>query len=269
MKSSKERIYDNVYGRANIRYEASGGLIGFLYKKFSRYEVSRYQAVFNLLPSVEDRLLDLGCGDGDFIFMAKDRFSECYGVDVSSMRVQKAKCRLKEMRNEEKLHFCNCDIDDRLPFSDSFFDVATCIAVLEHAFNPPSTVEEIYRVLKPDGIFVIQVPNIAWLPARLQLLFGKLPTTGGVYSGADWEHLHNFTKSILCGLLEEKGFKIQNISCSGIFANHRKQWVSVLGGDLVVRSIKDRNYLFKKKRNVKLATTIGDLRATNDCCKDT
>jgi len=238
MKVSKERIYDNVYGRKNIRYEASGGLIGFLYKKLSRYEVSRYQAVFNLLPSVAGRLLDLGCGDGDFIFMAKDKFEECYGVDVSSMRIERAKKTSKDRSDGDNIRFYKCDVDEELPFSNAFFDVVTCIAVLEHVFNPPNALDEIYRVLKPGGMFIVQVPNIAWLPSRFQLLVGRLPTTGGVYLGGDWEHLHNFTKSTLCQLLKGKGFKIQSISCSGVFANYRKWWLSALGGDIVIKSAK-------------------------------
>ena len=38
-------------------------------------------------------------------------------------------------------------------------------------------------------------------PYRIQLLFGKLPKTGGVYLGTDWEHLHWFTKDVLVKLL--------------------------------------------------------------------
>lgn len=238
MKDSKERIYDNVYGRKNIRYEASGGLIGFLYKKLSRFEVSRCQAVFNLLPSVAGRLLDLGCGDGDFIFMAKDKFEECYGVDVSSMRIERAKKTSKDRPDGDNIRFCKCDVDEGLSFSDSFFDVVTCIAVLEHVFNPPNVLDEIFRVLKLGGMFIVEVPNLAWLPSRFQLLVGRLPTTGGVYLGGDWEHLHNFTKSILCQLLTGKGFKIQSISCSGVFAKYRKWWLSALGGDMVIKCVK-------------------------------
>ena len=93
-------------------------------------------------------------------------------------------------------------------------------------------------MLKPGGIFIVQVPNIAWMPHRIQLLLGTLPTTGGVYLGADWEHLHNFTKSTIRQLLTEKGFEIKAVSCSGIFAKYRKWWPSALGGDLVVKSVK-------------------------------
>lgn len=206
MKDIKEKVYDNVYGRKEICYESSHGVIAFLYRKLLRFEVNRYQSVYNSLPSDKERLLDVGCGDGDFIFMAKDKFKECYGVDVSSLRIERAKKRAKERSDRDNIHLYKCDVDEELPFSDSFFDAVSCIAVLEHVLNPPNVVEKIHRVLKPGGIFIVQVPNIAWILYRIQLLFGKLPKTGGVYLGTDWEHLHNFTKSTICQLLTGKGF---------------------------------------------------------------
>jgi ubiquinone/menaquinone biosynthesis C-methylase UbiE len=190
------------------------------------------------LPPVADKLLDVGCGNGDFVFSVKEKFTECYGVDISPMRIQKAHEVSEEMGIAQQLHFESCDIDGGFPFSESFFNVVTCVSVLEHVFNPPSTIEEIYRILKPGGSFIVQVPNIAWLPLRFQLLFGTLPLTGGVYSHADWEHLHNFTKSVLCQLLQEKGFTISKVSCSGVFARYRKWWISVLGSDLIVKCTK-------------------------------
>jgi len=237
MKDAKEKIYDNLYRYKEASYEASHGVIAFLYKKLSRFEVNRYQAAYDLLPSDKEKLLDVGCGDGDFIFMAKGKFKEFYGVDISSLRIERAKERLKE-RPYDNIHFYKCDVDEGLPFSHSFFDVVSCIAVLEHVFNPPHIIEEVRRVLKREGIFIVQVPNIAWIPYRIQLLFGRLPKTGGVYLGADWEHLHIFTKTTLCKLLAGKGFEIKSVSCSGIFAKLRKWWPSALGGDLIVKSVK-------------------------------
>jgi len=238
MNDAKERVYDGVYGRKEISYESSRGVIGFLYRKLLRFEVNRCQVVYNLLPSAKERLLDVGCGDGDFIFRAKAMFKECYGIDVSSLRIERAKERSKEILDGYNIRFCGCDIDEGIPFDDSFFDVVTCIAVLEHVFNPPNVLDEVRRVLKPSGIFIVQVPNIAWMPHRIQLLFGKLPKTGGVYLGADWEHLHNFTKSTICQLLTDKIFEIEAVSCSGIFANLRRLWPSVLAGDIVLKAHK-------------------------------
>lgn len=78
--------------------------------------------------------------------------------------------------------------------------------VTGHSGDVYGLLKEIHRVLKLSGIFIMQVPNIAWILYRVQLLFGKLPTTGGVYLGADWEHLHNFAKITLCRLLTENRF---------------------------------------------------------------
>jgi ubiquinone/menaquinone biosynthesis C-methylase UbiE len=237
MKDAKERVYDTVYSGKEFSYESSHGLISFLYKKLLGFEVNRYQVVYNLLPSAKERLLDVGCGEGDFIFRSKAKFKECYGIDVSSLRIERAEERSKEILDGDNIHFCDCDVDEGIPFNDSFFDVVTCIAVLEHVFNPPNVLDEIHRVLKPGGTFIVQVPNFAWLPYRIQLLFGKLPKTGGIYLGADWEHLHNFTKTTLYKLLMAKKFQIKDVSCSGVFVKYRQWWQSLLGGDLIVKSV--------------------------------
>jgi len=236
MNDAKKEVYDKVYGSKEISYEPRHGVIAFLYRKLLKFEINRYQVAYALLPSGKERLLDVGCGDGHFLFLAKNKFKDCYGVDVSSLRITRAKEKSKERLDRDSFHLYEGDVDEGLPFDNSFFDAVSCIAVLEHVFNPPNVVEEIYRLLKPNGVFIVEVPNIAWIPCRIQLLFGKLPVTGGVYLGVDWEHLHNFTKATLCQLLTKKGFKIKDISCSGIFAEYRKWWSSALGGDLVVKS---------------------------------
>jgi predicted membrane protein len=48
-------------------------LMGFLYKKFRKHEINRYQVTYDLLPSLKEggRLLDVCCGDGDLVFMCR------------------------------------------------------------------------------------------------------------------------------------------------------------------------------------------------------
>jgi len=61
------------------------------------------------------------------------------------------------------------------------------------------------RVLKIGGTFIVQVPNIAWIPYRV--VIRQTTITGGFYIGADWEHLHWFTNKTLRELLLKNGLK--------------------------------------------------------------
>ncbi|MBN2334056.1 methyltransferase domain-containing protein [Candidatus Bathyarchaeota archaeon] len=235
MLDVKEQIYDEVYGGDEAVYEPPSGIIGFLYNNLEQYNVTRYQTTYELLPDHTERILDIGCGGGHFLFFAKEKLGECYGVDVSSKRILQATQASALRPDAGDFFFTQCDVDKGLDFPDDYFDAVTCIATIEHVFNPPNLVREIHRVVKPGGVAIIQTPNFAWLPHRLTLLAGRLPTTGGVYLGADWEHLHNFTQSSLRTLVTELDFKVESVTCTGIFAGLRRLWVSLLGGDLVFK----------------------------------
>lgn len=197
--------------------------------------MDRYATCLAFLPPKTQRLLDIGCGGGHFAQEARGRIVEYYGVDVSPVLLEQAEASLASVADECRIHLAQCDIDRGLPFEDGFFDAVACIAVLEHVMNPPSVIDEIHRVLKANGVFVLEVPNVAWLPYRIGLLFGRLPTSGGIYLGADWEHLHIFTKKLVMGLISSSGFEIEAVSCSGVFARCRRWWISLLGGDIIVK----------------------------------
>jgi len=91
MENSKEKVYDAVYDSKVISYESPKGVISFLYRKFIRFEINRYQAFYKLLPLIGEKLPDIDYGDGDFIFMVRNKFRECYGVGVSAQRIKKQK----------------------------------------------------------------------------------------------------------------------------------------------------------------------------------
>jgi SAM-dependent methyltransferase len=89
-------------------------------------------------------LLDLGCGDAPYTPL----FDE--GINyVSVDRGKRYPIRVV------------ADITTMLPFIDETFDAVLCTQVLEHISNPEMVVNEIYRVLKPQGIGFISVP-FAW-----------------------------------------------------------------------------------------------------------
>lgn len=96
------------------------------------------------------RLLDVSCGEGVFLDVARRAGLEAVGVDFSRVAVRKARCVSSQVA------LANAQ---RLPFADSSFDYVTNIGSLEHYFDPAEGVREMARVLRPDGVAVVLLPN--------------------------------------------------------------------------------------------------------------
>jgi 2-polyprenyl-3-methyl-5-hydroxy-6-metoxy-1,4-benzoquinol methylase len=116
------------------------------------------------------------------------------------------------------------------------------LAVIEHVYDIFSLVEEMHRVLKPSGYIIAEVPNIAYLKRRIQLLFGKLPVTASSLNWKEvgWErgHIHYFTMKKFCWLFEQQGFQIKQKTGGGILASYRNWWPTLLTGDLCIKAQK-------------------------------
>jgi ubiquinone/menaquinone biosynthesis C-methylase UbiE len=236
-----KELYQKQYGENKL---VSISSFSFLRKIFKKFNLGREDLALSFLAKNSgDKLLDVGCGNGSLMFKVPQNFNLICGVDISPSRIQEAqKLAKQKFPSNNDLHFSVCDIDKGISFPDATFNTVICLAVLEHIFDPFSVVREIHRILKNDGILILEVPNIAYLKYRIQLLFGKLPVTSSPLNwreiGWDGGHLHYFTKKSLSKLLEESGFKILKVSGCGLFAEFRNWWPSLLTGDLVIKAQK-------------------------------
>jgi SAM-dependent methyltransferase len=215
-----------------------GGLLGRVFTRLRRFELHRIPATFELLGAGR-RLLDLGCGDGSLLALARaNKFDEVYGLDVAQSVVERAQNTCERVLPSLDGVFVQLsDLNESLPFDDGFFDCVTAIAVIEHIFDPYFSLKEVHRVLQPDGQFIMEVPNLAWLPRRLDVLFGRLPVTGDE-EGWDGGHLHYLTFRAVRELLLAEGFSIQYIGSTGIFPRIRNMWPTVLGGNVFLSARK-------------------------------
>ncbi len=109
-----------------------------------RYLINR----FNLNPG--SRLLEIGCGRGEFLESFQQAGLDCYGVDMSDYCV-KNKTGLK----------VNCiDLaNDNLPYPDNYFDVVYHKSLLEHFYSPDKVMKETHRVLKQGGRIIVLTPD--------------------------------------------------------------------------------------------------------------
>lgn len=202
--SFQQKFYDRMY-EGSERSSIS---------PLGKLEKHREEAVYELLPKGK-RLLELACGAGNLAIKAADKFDEVVGVDVSQKQIQRAIEKVEKARRP-KVEFQVVNVDEGLPFADGFFETVTAVAALAHFYDPVFVVSEVSRVLKKGGTFILQVPNIAYLPRRLALLFGKLPKVSTSAFGWDGGHLHYFTEREVSRLLEKNGFAKERVSCSGV-----------------------------------------------------
>jgi SAM-dependent methyltransferase len=233
MDDSVTHFYEQMYAEGRPG-KLPGGLLGRAFLRLRRFELHRIPAAFELLQP-GDALLGLGCGDGSLLALARaSKFRHVYGLDVAQAVVQRAQSTCESrLGSLDGVSIQQADLNQKLPFEDGRFDAVTAIAVIEHIFDPYLSIKETRRVLRAGGQFIMEVPNLAWLPRRLDVLFGRLPITGDE-EGWDGGHLHYFTFGAVRDLLSAYGFRVEYIGSTGIFPRVRNTWPTLLGGNILV-----------------------------------
>jgi SAM-dependent methyltransferase len=210
MKDFYDRLYAEKGGHdvAPVQRKRDWFHRWFLDRIMDPYAHSRAEVTKSMLPSGE-RILDVGCWGGESAaeFGAFEKFKEVHGVDLIEESVRRAQSRGLKAKVADLNR-------DPLPFDTAFFDCVTLLAVLEHVMDPYLLLREAHRVLRPDGVLVVAVPNVASFSNRVRILFGHLPVTS-LDPGWDGGHLHYFTPPALKSLLEEMGFDVVRKGTTG------------------------------------------------------
>ncbi len=94
------------------------------------------------------------------------------------------------------------------------FDVVVAGDVLEHLPRPEVLLGSLRSLLKPDGVLLLSLPNVANVTVRLGLLFGRFQyAPRGIL---DRTHLRFFSRATGRALLEESGFRVLSIDTTAM-----------------------------------------------------
>ena len=108
--------------------------------------------------SLSEPILDLGCATGRLLSKLDEvGYDELYGVDISESCLKLARGRTAE----DKVNLAQGFLEN-LPFKDNSFSTAILSGVLHHLEKPLIVLNEIERLLKKSGIFIICEPRFVW-----------------------------------------------------------------------------------------------------------
>ncbi len=133
----QKKYLETIYSQENKPFsEYPSKLIAFLIKKG------------NLKKN--QKILELGCGRGDFIIEFKKKGLDAYGVDISNF----------SENFFPDLKFSQVDLENnKLPYENASFDVIYSKSFIEHFYYPEKIFQEAHRVLKPGGLIITLTPE--------------------------------------------------------------------------------------------------------------
>jgi len=145
------------------------------------------------------RILDIGCGQGDFLFSAKKHGWNAYGSEYSDAAIKLCAERGLEVIKEPI---------SELSFGNEKFDVVTSFEVIEHIQTPNHLFQTVRSLLRPGGLFYLTTPNF---DSILRFLEGSRFTILGYP-----EHLCFYNKFSMRHLSLRHDFKPLKITTTGI-----------------------------------------------------
>jgi 2-polyprenyl-3-methyl-5-hydroxy-6-metoxy-1,4-benzoquinol methylase len=165
---------------------------------------------FDDLLKPTDSVLDVGCGDAsNYQSWVVKKVERLTGIDISPSGIGNA----KRLGMDALIH----DFSEPFPFDANTFDKAICIEVLEHLYDPKFCVQQIFRVLKPGGTFIMSVPNNGYHRERLKSLFQAELSTSITDFSNEWKgaHIRFYNKHSISRMLEVAGFEIEDVHSNG------------------------------------------------------
>lgn len=190
-RPNKEKIGE--YYKSEEYYSHQENKKGFIPRLYESVKKVNLKHKYNLATQGLNvgKMLDIGCGVGDFLHTAEEHGWTCTGVEPS----EDAKAIAK---TKTKANIINSEDMEKIP--DATFDLITMWHVLEHIDDLKWQIEQLHRLTKTKGRIVIAVPNYKSYDAQY---YKELWAAYDVP-----RHLSHFNKNVLTKIFKSKNLEL-------------------------------------------------------------
>jgi len=168
----------------------SNSLLEKIYQLVKKYTLNKKVQLINHYTNQEKKLLDIGCGTGEFLIHAKNKNWKTVGVELNDQARQKASNKkIDTFKSLENLN-------------NQKFDVITLWHVLEHLPNLEDQILKIKSLLEKNGTLIIAVPNYKSYDAKYYKQYWAAYDTP--------RHLWHFSQKAIKKIFAEKNFIVKD-----------------------------------------------------------
>jgi 2-polyprenyl-3-methyl-5-hydroxy-6-metoxy-1,4-benzoquinol methylase len=179
--------------------------------KDSVYYTNSRKDILSVLPfNPDQKVLELGAGGADTILAIKELGM---AKEVVGLELFKLPGTNQENTAIDRMIFGDVEKDE-IDLQNDYFDVVICGDVLEHLVDPWATMLRLDNWLKPNGTFILSIPNIREFKA-LYTIYGtgnfRYDPSGGIL---DKTHLRFFCKTNMIEMLQAVNLNVESITPS-------------------------------------------------------
>ena len=160
------------------------------------------------------KVLDVGCGGGFSCEFMAARDVVVSGLDQSQKCIDAA--QKHAIASGFNIDY-RCGVGEQMPYADNTFDLALCVDVLEHVADVQQVLVEVFRILKPGGVFFFDTINRN-LKSKFAMIWLMENLLGEIQKGVhDWNKF--ITPQDLTAWLNQTGFGQVEINGFDVFGD--------------------------------------------------
>jgi 2-polyprenyl-3-methyl-5-hydroxy-6-metoxy-1,4-benzoquinol methylase len=194
--------YQKVYGSheyQSIMKDLGEASHEYRVERFGKERVKIMARHLRVSDARRPQYLDVGSSTGFVVEAAKDQGWEAIGIDLNPSAVEFGRARGLDLRTQAL---------EGVDFPEQSFDAVSLFDVLEHLLTPVDTLRACTRLLRPDGIVFLYVPNY---DSASRLLMGNeahfiWPT----------HHLNYYSPTTIADLMTREGLRVEMLTTEGL-----------------------------------------------------